>query len=229
MEWLTADFWTGLLSIVIIDLVLAGDNAIVIGMAARNLPRHLQKRAIVWGTFGAIGIRATAALLVVQLLKIPGLLLAGGLLLLWIAFKLLTEKKEHRRVEAKQSVWGAVRTILIADAVMGLDNVLAIAGAAGGSFALVILGLLVSVPIVVWGSTLFIKWTKQFPAIAYVGAGILAFTAAKMLLEEPLLKPFVETLGAGKWLIAAAAVSLILWIGHRKNKAGTGTSPEVTV
>lgn len=219
MVWLTPEFWTALLSIVIIDLVLAGDNAIVIGMSARNLPKELQKRAIIWGTFGAIVIRAAATLIVVQLLKIPGLMVIGGLLLFWIAYKLLVEKKDHGDVEAKQSIWGAVKTILIADAVMGMDNVLAVAGAAHGSFLLVILGLLISVPIVVWGSTLFIKWVNRFPSIVYVGAGVLAFTAAKMIMGEAMLKPFVEAIGAGKWLLAIVAVVVILGLGRRKNKA----------
>lgn len=143
------EFLTALLSIVIIDLVLAGDNAIVIGLAARNLPKHQQKKAVIWGTVGAVVIRALATLFVVWLLKVPGLLLIGGILLVWIAYKLLVEEKGHD-VEAGGSLWEAIRTIIIADALMGLDNVLAVAGAAHDSFLLVILGLMISVPIMVW-------------------------------------------------------------------------------
>jgi YjbE family integral membrane protein len=183
------EFLSALISIIIIDLVLAGDNAIVIGLAARNLPKHQQKQTIIWGTVGAIVIRALATLAVVWLLKIPGLLLIGGVLLVWIAYKLLVEEKGHD-VEAGSSMWEAIRTIIIADALMGLDNVLAIAGAAHGSFLLVILGLLVSVPIVVWGSTLILKWMERFPIIITIGAGILAWTASKMIVDEPFLKDY---------------------------------------
>jgi YjbE family integral membrane protein len=189
MEWISVEWLSALLSIIIIDLVLAGDNAIVIGMAARNVPVAQQKKVIIWGTVGAIVIRAAATLIVVKLLEIPGLLLIGGLLLIWIAYKLLVEEKQHD-ISAKDSLWAAVKTIIIADAVMGLDNVLAVAGAAHGEFLLVIVGLLVSVPIVVWGSTLFLKWINRFPSIVYIGAGVLAFTAAKMLVGEKFISPF---------------------------------------
>ncbi|TXK90456.1 YjbE family putative metal transport protein, partial [Parageobacillus sp. SY1] len=148
MELFSMEFLSALLSIIIIDLVLAGDNAIVIGLAARNLPKHQQKKAVIWGTVGAVVIRALSTLFVVWLLKVPGLLLIGGILLVWIAYKLLVEEKGHD-VEAVGSLWEAIRTIIIADALMGLDNVLAVAGAAHGSFLLVILGLLISVPIMV--------------------------------------------------------------------------------
>ncbi|WP_031405522.1 TerC family protein [Geobacillus vulcani] len=190
MDLLSAEFWTALLSIVIIDLLLAGDNAIVIGLAARNLPKHQQKKAVVWGTVGAVVIRALATIFVVWLLKIPGLLLVGGVLLVWIAYKLLIEGKSHDDVEAGGSLWEAIRTIIIADALMGLDNVLAVAGAAHGSFLLVVLGLLISVPIMVWGSTLILKWIERFPIIITIGAGVLAWTAAKMIVDEPFLKAY---------------------------------------
>lgn len=201
------EFATALLSIIIIDLVLAGDNAIVIGLAARNLPKEKQKTVIFWGTVGAIVIRALATLAVVWLLKIPGLLLIGGIILIWIAYKLLVEEKGHD-VKAGKNVWAAIRTIIIADAVMGLDNVLAIAGAAHGSFLLVILGLLISVPIVVWGSTIILKWIERFPIIITIGSGILAWTAAKMIVGEPFLKPYFDNdlLKYGFELLVVAAV-----------------------
>lgn len=216
MEWFSAEFWVALLSIIMIDLVLAGDNAIVIGMAARNVPKEQQKKVIIWGTVGAIVIRVVATLAVAWLLKIPGLLLVGGFLLLWIAYKLLVDKKDHE-LEAKPSFGAAIRTIIIADAAMGMDNVLAVAGAAKDSFALVIIGLLISMPIVVWGSTLFVKLVTRFTWIIYAGSGVLAFTASKMILDEPFLKPFVESLSFGKWIIVAVVVIAILVIGKRKN------------
>ncbi|HEY5930858.1 MAG TPA: TerC family protein, partial [Burkholderiales bacterium] len=154
MEFLSPGFFSALLAIVIIDLVLAGDNAIVIALAARSLPANLRKKAIIWGTVGAIAVRSAMTIVVVWLLMIPGLRFIGGVALVWIAWKLLVPKHEEG-VHAKpaDNFWGAMKTIVIADAIMGLDNVLAVAGAAKGSFLLVVLGLLISIPIVVWGST----------------------------------------------------------------------------
>jgi YjbE family integral membrane protein len=190
MELFSSGWWSALLAIVLIDLVLAGDNAIVIALAARNLPSHLQKRAIVWGTVGAIAVRSVMTLGVVWLLRIPGLMLVGGLGLVWIAYKLLAPaghdgEGEHKPVA--NTFFGAMKTIVIADALMGIDNVLGVAGAAKGSFDLVVIGLLISVPIVVWGSTVVLKLVERFPIITYAGAGVLAYTAAHMIVSEPLL------------------------------------------
>ena len=199
MEFLSAEFFSALLAIIIIDLVLAGDNAIVIALAARSLPADLRNKAILWGTVGAIAMRSAMTIIVVWLLMIPGLRFIGGLALVWIAWKLLVPKQDTGEVHAKpvDSFWAAMKTIVIADAIMGLDNVLAVAGAAKGSFLLVVLGLLISVPIVVWGSTLILKWVDRFPVIVYIGAGVLAWTAAQMMLHEPLLAPYVDNLVRG--------------------------------
>ncbi len=160
MEYVSFEFLSALAAIVVIDLALAGDNAIVIALAARNVPRHLQRRAIIAGAAGALVVRSSLTLVVVWLLRIPGLLAIGGVLLVFIAYRLLrpeTEGPHSSGDRAADTFWGAMRTIVVADAVMGLDNVLAVAGAAHGSFALVVLGLLISVPIVVWGSTFVLK------------------------------------------------------------------------
>jgi YjbE family integral membrane protein len=188
MDIMSPEFWTALITIIFIDLVLAGDNAIVIGMAARRLSPEQQKKAIFWGTFGAVAIRIVATVLVVELLRIPGLQLVGGLLLVWIAYKLLIDDGAHKDIKAKDSLWAAVQTIVIADAAMGLDNVIAVAGAAHGDFLLVVIGLIISVPIVVWGSTLFIKIVNKFPPIVFIGSGVLAYTAAKMITHEPFIR-----------------------------------------
>ena len=190
LELFSPEFFSALLAIVVIDLVLAGDNAIVIAMAARNLPAHLQKKAIVWGAVGAIVVRSAMTLVVVYLLNIPGLMLIGGLLLVWIAYKLLNPAKDGdgEHDHASTSFWGAMKTIVIADAVMGLDNVLAVAGASHGSYALVVLGLLISIPIVIWGSTQILKLVERYPSVIYVGAGVLAWTAAKMMTAEPFVQ-----------------------------------------
>ena len=168
MELFSAEFFSALVAIIVIDLVLAGDNAIVIALAARNLPAQLRKRAIIWGTFGAIAMRTAMTLIVVWLLKIPGLMLVGGLLLVWIAYQLLTDNEdgESQHGRSATSFWGAMKTIVVADALMGLDNVLAVAGAAHGSFVLVVLGLLISIPIVIWGSQLILKYVERFPVRA---------------------------------------------------------------
>ena len=193
-------FLTALLAIIVIDLVLAGDNAIVIALAARGLPAHLQKRAILWGAFGAIAVRSLMTLVVVWLLKIPGLLLVGGALLVWIAYKLLLPEDDGGEAHGPVATtfWGAMRTIVIADAVMGLDNVLAVAGASHGNYLLVVLGLLISVPIVVWGSAIVLKVVERVPSVVYLGAGVLVLTAAKMMSSEPLLAPAFEAVPLAK-------------------------------
>src|SRR5262245_61301938 len=213
-------FISALAAIVIIDLVLAGDNAIVIALAARTLPEHLQKRAIVWGAVGAIAVRSGLTVIVVWLLKIPGLLLVGGLLLVWIAYRLLLPEDHHenggQKVKGATTFFGAMRTIIVADAIMGLDNVLGVAGAAHGSYLLVVLGLLISVPIVIWGSTLVLRVVERFPATVYVGSGVLAFTAAKMVGGEPILKEFFADYQRVDWLLYIL-VPAVLWVGFVKN------------
>lgn len=222
MEILSTEFFSALLSIILIDLVLAGDNAIVIGLAARHLPKQQQKVVIIWGTVGAILIRALATFIVVWLLRIPGLLLIGGLLLIWIAYKLLVEEKKHD-VSAESSVWGAIRTIIIADAVMGLDNVLAVAGAAHGDFLLVLLGLLISVPIVVWGSTVILKWTERFPVIITLGSAILVWTASKMIVNEPFIKPYFAN-DFLKYGFEILIVLIVVLVGTKKKRNKLATN-----
>lgn len=217
MDILSLAFLKGLLLIIMIDLVLAGDNAVVIGMAARNVPAQHRKQVILWGTAGAIAIRITATLVVVWLLNIPGLHLAGGVLLIWIAYKLLVSDEGPDHIKAESSVLKAIGTIIIADMAMGLDNVIAIAGAAEGSFLLVVIGLLVSVPIMVFGSTLVIKLMDRFPAVIYIGAGILAYTASKMIIGEELLSKVVEPLSYGKYAVEILIIAAVLVAGKLKN------------
>ncbi|NMA68283.1 MAG: TerC family protein [Desulfitobacterium sp.] len=220
MELFSPEFFSALISIIIMDLVLGGDNAIVIGMAARNLPAEQQKKVIFMGAGGAVLIRTIATVLAVHLLKIPGLMFAGGLLLVWMAYKLLTDDKESGGdIKSASNIWGAVKTIIIADAVMGLDNVLAVAGAAKGEPLLVILGLLISIPIVVWGSTLVIKAINRFPIIIPVGAAVITHTAVTMILAENFVKNFIPVNALLEWGLSAVLITLVLFLGHRKNKA----------
>jgi YjbE family integral membrane protein len=219
MELFSSPWWSALLAIILIDLVLAGDNAIVIALAARNLPQHLQKKAIFWGTVGAIVVRASMTLVVVWLLKIPGLMLVGGLGLVWIAYKLQVDQGggAHDKVTASTFL-GAMKTIVVADALMGIDNVLGVAGAAQGAMELVILGLLISVPIVVLGSTMVLKLVERFPLIIQLGAAVLAFTAAKMIINEPLLDAWFDPPAlihrVARWGTYALAVVGVLGAGY---------------
>jgi YjbE family integral membrane protein len=214
MEFLSAPWWSALLAIILIDLVLAGDNAIVIALAARNLPADLQKKAIMWGTVGAIAVRSVMTLCVVWLLQIPGLMLVGGLGLLWIAYKLIADTGEgDDHGPAATTFWGAMKTIIVADALMGVDNVLGVAGAAHGSWDLVILGLLISVPIVVFGSSVVLKLVERFPVIIQLGAAVLAFTAAKMIVGEPLLDSVFDAPSQAVWRWTTYLVAVVLVLG----------------
>jgi len=215
----TPEFWSALAAIVVIDLVLAGDNAIVIALAARNLPKALQRRAIIWGTAGAVVVRSSLTVAVLWLLEIPGLMLAGGILLAWIGYKLLAGSESGREhdVAPARSFWAAMRTIVVADAVMGLDNVLAVAGAAHGSVLLVMVGLAISVPIVVWGSTLMLRLVERQPLIVYVGAGVLAWTAAKMITTEPTAREAFVAYGFTIPLTYCVLVCGVLWMGFARN------------
>lgn len=220
MELFSAEFFSALFAIIVIDLVLAGDNAIVIALAARNLPKHLQRRAIVWGAVGAIVVRVLATVAVVWLLRIPGLLFVGGALLIWIAYKLLLPEEAGNgegKINAANGFWGAMWTIVVADMVMGLDNVLAVAGAAHGNYLLVVLGLLISIPIVVWGSSLLLGVVNRFPAIVYLGAGVLAWTAAKMITAEPHLADAFAAYRFTVPLTFALIVFGVLWMGFARN------------
>jgi YjbE family integral membrane protein len=225
-------WWSALLAIILIDLVLAGDNAIVIALAARNLPAEHQNKAIMWGTVGAIVVRSAMTVGVVWLLKIPGLMLVGGLGLLWIAFKLIsdTSEDEHEGSGAT-TFWGAMKTIIVADALMGVDNVLGVAGAANGDFTLVVIGLLISIPIVVLGSKLVLRLVEKWPVIIHLGAAVLAFTAAQMIINEKLLDPIFdggETInhlarGATYVLAIAGVLGLGWWATQRQDNPSTET------
>ena len=221
LELFSGAFFSALLAIILIDLVLAGDNALIIGLVARNLPKESQKKVIFWGTFGAIAIRALMAILVVYILAVPGFMLAGGLALVWIARKLLTPQgnaEESHLVKAPAASFAAaVRTIVIADAVMGIDNVLAIGGASHGSILLILIGLAISVPIIVWGSQLVIKLVDRYPSVILVGGAVLCWTAYGMIVREPMLLSWFEAHPAAKLILAVLAFSIALapWYNER--------------
>ncbi len=183
------DFLISLLTIIGVDIILGGDNAIVIALACRNLPIEIRNRAIILGLGLALIIRMGLTIIAVQLLAIPFLLATGGALLIYIAYSLLSEQHDNRDIKGGTNLWSAIKAIIIADFVMGFDNVIAVAGAAHGNPILVMIGLLVSVPIIIWGSKLILNAFDRFPVIIYVGAGILTFTATRMIAHEEMLAP----------------------------------------
>lgn len=211
MELFTNEFLAGLVSIILIDLVLAGDNALLIGLVAKNLPRDLQKKAIIIGAFTAIVVRVLFTLIAVRLLEIDGLLLVGGVLLIYIAYKILLTDQNVNAKPSKNTFWGAIGTILLADFLMGIDNIIAVAGASNGDFLLVIIGLAISIPIIIWGSSLVIQLLEKFPIIIFAGTGILAYTAAKMIAQDPYVTHFFPTAQSVQQFEAIVVLTVMLF------------------
>ncbi|AXL20677.1 TerC family protein [Megasphaera stantonii] len=198
--------------VILIDLALGGDNSIVIGMAAKNLPPHLQKRAIIYGTIGAIVLRFTLAFIVSWLFHIPFLKTVGGILLIGIGIKLIGARNEEEdvKVEAKDSLWAAVRTIILADALMSLDNVLGIVGVTGNHWGLLIFGMLISVPIIIFGSTIVVKVMNKFPILMYIGGAILGWAAGGMLATDHYLAEYVSFIAVYPSEVKAALLVVTL-------------------
>jgi len=209
MELFTLQALWAFLAIVLIDIVLAGDNALVIGMAANKLPEDLRKKAIFWGTFGAIAIRFVSVAALTYLLMIPGLRAVGAAALIWIGWKLVFNHDEHN-IEAKDTFWGAISTIVVADAVMGIDNALGIAAAANGSFVLVIAGLLISVPIILFGATMVSKILQRWPDTVFAGSFVLFAVAMLMLMKEPLMASWWAGLVPWASTVVPWAVALVI-------------------
>src|SRR5712675_2342315 len=194
-ELLTTQFWLGLGAIIWVNIILSGDNAVVIALAARSLPATQQKQAIFWGAGAAIILRILLTLFAVALLTLPWLKLVGSLLLFWIGVKLLIPEDGDDNIQASEHLITAIKTILIADLVMSLDNVIAVAAAAGGSVVLLILGLAISIPLVIFGATLLIKLMDRYPVIITAGAGLIGWVAGEMLVADVALKGWFTSLG----------------------------------
>ena len=195
-ELVTQAFWIGLLKIIGVNIILSGDNAVVIALAARSLPQKQQKQAVFWGAGAAIVLRIVLTLFAVALLTLPWLKLIGSALLFWIGVKLLVPEEDDGDIAASEHLLTAIKTILIADLVMSLDNVIAVAAAAGGSVVLLILGLAISIPLVIFGATLLIKLMERFPVIITIGAGLIGWVAGEMLVADAALAPWLSGLGA---------------------------------
>src|SRR6476646_3288332 len=188
-------FWLGLLKIIGVNIILSGDNAVVIALAARSLPAQQQKQAIFWGAGAAVILRILLTIFAVALLTLPWLKIGGSLLLFWIGIKLLVPEEDDADVNASEHLLTAIKTILIADLVMSLDNVIAVAAAAGGSLTLLILGLAISIPLVIFGATLLVKLMERFPVIITIGAGLIGWVAGEMLITDSALEGWFTGLG----------------------------------
>lgn len=214
-----SDSVVALLKIIAIDIILSGDNAVVIAMATRNLPKEQQNKAIFWGTGGAVVLRILFASVIVILLKIPFVNIIGGFLLLWIAYKVLVSDEQAAHVQSQSSLFKAVRTIILADAVMSLDNVVAVAGAAHGHIGMVALGVLISIPIMIFGSKAIVKIMNKFQWIAYIGSGILAWTAGEMIFKDRHIDKWLHIESALiEYSIIGVITLIVLALGYAKNK-----------
>ena len=214
-------FWIAVGQIILIDIVLSGDNAVVIALACRNLSPEQRKKGIFWGVAGAIGLRVVLTAFAAVVMNLPWLKAVGAVLLIWIAVKLmLPEEDEGHDIEASSNLWGAVKTIIVADFVMSLDNVIAVAGAAHGSLALLLFGLAFSIPLIVWSSQLILRWMERWPWIVLLGAGLLGYVAGQMLLTDPgiigLLPPLPEWSAKAAGAVGAVIVVLVgRWLERR--------------
>ncbi|MFZ3127353.1 MAG: TerC family protein [Rhodoferax sp.] len=219
-EFLTAHFWVAVGQIIMIDILLGGDNAVVIALACRQLPAHLRTKGILWGTAGAIVLRVILIAFALTLLQVPFLKLVGAALLLWIGVKLLAPQDEegHAHIRGSDQLWAAVKTVIVADLVMSIDNVIAIAGAATGTggqhqLPLVVFGLLVSIPIIIWGSQLVLKLMDRFPVIITLGGMLLGWIAGTMAHSDPAVRDWLPQTSAWNYGLGAAGALVVLAVG----------------
>jgi len=222
---MTPQFWVAVGQIILIDILLGGDNAVVIALACRQLPPALRTKGIIWGTAGAIVLRVVLIAFALTLLQIPFLKLVGAILLIWIGVKLLApaDDDEHGNIKASDKLWAAVKTVIVADLVMSVDNVIAIAGAAQGAgqqhqMPLVIFGLLVSIPIIVWGSQIVLKLMDRFPMIITLGGMLLGWIAGTMAHTDPGIAPRLPVGTVWNYAFGAAGALLVLAIGRLMQK-----------
>jgi YjbE family integral membrane protein len=221
-------FWVALVKVLTVNLILSGDNAVVIAMAARSLHGSQRRQAIIWGAAGAVILRLVFAAIISLLLEIPFLQVAGGLLLIWIAWKLIQDEPEdgEEKIEAGQSAWQAIRIIIVADAVMSLDNVIALVGAAriGGevNFWLLVIGLATTIPLVVFGAALLTSLLDRFPILVYAGAALLIYIAVEMFFADEVLHHYLEPFVSIEWIIglsAATVFAAIAWLWKRRSES----------
>jgi len=227
VEFLSPPFWVAAFQIIVINILLSGDNAVVIALACRNLPSEQRRWGIIWGAVGAIVLRIVLTFFAVQLLELPYLKTIGGVLLLWIGVKLIAEDEgDGPEIKASDRLFAAVKTVIVADLVMSIDNVLAVAAAAKGSLVLLIFGLVVSIPLVIVGAQLIMKLIERLPLLIVAGGGLLGYVAGEMIVEDPAIHDWVASQGKWPhWALPIAGIVLVIvvakWIEHRRSPEET--------
>ncbi|MCK6404922.1 MAG: TerC family protein [Rhodocyclaceae bacterium] len=225
MDIASPEFWIAVGQIILIDLVLSGDNAVVIALACRNLPDEQRRKGILWGVAGAVGLRVVLTMAAALVMNLPWLKLVGGVLLLWIGIKLLVpEENEGEGIEPAAHLWGAVRTIIVADFVMSLDNVIAVAGASHGNLFLLVFGLLVSIPLIIWSSQIILRLMERWPVVVVLGAGLLGWVAGSMIWSDPAAAALVAPAPQYAGTVAAALSALLVvavgkWLERRSARS----------
>jgi YjbE family integral membrane protein len=224
-DFSSPDFWVAVMQIIAIDIVLSGDNAVVIALACRNLPPEQRKRGIFWGVFGAISLRVVLTAFAASLLGYPFLKLVGGVLLLWIGVKLLLPEGDgEHEIEPAANLRGAIKTIILADFIMSLDNVIAVAAASRDSILLLLFGLAVSIPLIVWSSQIVLHYMERHPIIVTLGAGLLGYVAGSMMAGDPLIRDWVQPWQPALKYVAGVVGALLVvaaghWIARRRARA----------
>lgn len=217
--WAQQAFWLGLCKVILINLVLSGDNAVVIALACRHLPARQQRKAYFWGSCGAVVLMTGLALVATSLLRIPFLQMVGGLLLVSIALNLLKGEDGHGDVRQETNLLAAIKTIIVADVIMSLDNTVAVAAAAKGNLLLIGLSLTISVPLIIWGANLLSTLMDKFALLVYVGAGLLAYSAGEMVLDDRAVGPYLQALlPVGDWLLPLLLVAFVLLFGRYQSQ-----------
>jgi YjbE family integral membrane protein len=222
----TPEFWIGLGKIIWINIILSGDNAVVIALAARSLPAHQQRKAIFWGTAAAVVLRVLLTVVAAKLMELPWLQIVGGLLLLWIGVQLLSDEDDGEG-EAKENgnLMSAIRTILVADLIMSLDNVIGVAAAANGNVILLVVGLAIAIPIVIFGSTLMIRVMDRFPIIVTIGAGLIGWVGGETIASDKILLPWFPPHSLAFYLAAAVGAAFVIAVGRYLQKRSNGPAP----
>jgi len=225
VEFMSPQFWAAALEIIVINILLSGDNAVVIALACRNLPGRQRTWGIILGAVGAIVLRIILTFFAVTLLGLPWLKLVGGVLLLWIGVKLIADEEDgegegEAKVQASDRLWAAVRTVVVADLVMSIDNVLGVAAAAKGSLALLVFGLVVSIPLVIAGSQIILALIERFPVLILAGGGLLGYVAGEMIVEDAALAPWIEATAPWlHWILPVAGIVAVIgvakWVQRR--------------
>ena len=227
-EFLSAEILLRFLGVLGIDLILSGDNAVVIALAVRQLEGKTRRRAIFWGAMGAVGLRLIFAAVVTYLLLVPFLQAVAALLLIWIAWRLLFQEDEHADVEASTSIWGAIRIIIVADVIMSLDNVVALVGVSGGNLWLLVFGLLLTIPLIIYGSQILSTLMDRLPWLVYLGSGILVYVAIEMFLKDRIIYGFVnDTVHNFGWLLGIVGAAAFIAYGYYKARQEPSTEPRV--